>query len=96
MSGRVQGKIISVTPQGNLVSDINREQLLDAPRDERLVVRCDEHQTNGLFASGHKQPPFTLIALLTDNGRLELEIVEDNAQLMLGISLGEMIEVTWT
>ena len=34
-------------------------------------------------------------ALLGDRGMLELEIVGDSAQLMLGISVGEKVVVQW-
>ncbi|MGE3780927.1 MAG: SAM hydroxide adenosyltransferase, partial [Pirellulaceae bacterium] len=81
--------------QGNLVTSISAEQLAGAPRDERLMVRCDEHETNGVFDAGHAQPASTLIAVLNGDGQLELEIVGDSAKLMLGVPLGEAVEVRW-
>jgi S-adenosylmethionine hydrolase len=93
--GKVHGKVVAFSDQGNLVTDITAAQLADAPRDERLTVRCDEHETNCLFESGHQQPDSTLIAVIGASARLELEIVGDSAKLMLGVPLGEKVEVTW-
>jgi S-adenosylmethionine hydrolase len=93
--GKVVGKVVAFSDQGNLVTDISAEQLSSAPRDERLVVRCDEHETYCLFETGHQQPESTLIAVLNTRGRLELEIVGESAKLMLGVPLGEIVEVCW-
>ena len=95
VAGKVVGKVVAFSDQGNLITDISGEQLEHAPRDERLVVRCDEHETNCLFDAGHQQPAATLIALISSRGQLELEIVGDSAKLMLGVPLGEMVEVRW-
>ena len=95
MPGRIAGKIVAYSAEGNLVSDISAEQFAAAPRDERLVIRCDEHETNCLFEAGHEQPESTLIAILGASGCLELEIVGDSAKMMLGIPLGEKIVVEW-
>ncbi len=95
MPGQIVGKIVAFSQQGNLVSDITAEQLCDAPRDESVVIRCDEHETNCLFEREHQQPDTTLIAILGSSGRLELEIVGDSAKTMLGVPLGEPIEVCW-
>ncbi len=71
MPGTVEGKIVAVTDQGNLVSDIAASQLEQAPRDEQLVVVCDEHETHGLFDANHNQPESTFIAVLSEDGCLD-------------------------
>ena len=93
--GTVEGKVVSVTEQGNLVTDISPEQLNGAPRDEGVVVVCDEHETQGLFELGHDQPESTFIALIGESGCLELEIVGLSASIMLGIRVGEAVTVRW-
>lgn len=95
MPGQIVGKIVAFSEQGNLVSDIVAEQLGQVPRHDEVVVRCDEHETNGLFSADHRQPEFTLIAVIGASGKLELEIVGDSAKIMLGVPLGECIEVRW-
>jgi S-adenosylmethionine hydrolase len=93
--GKIEGRVVAIADNGNLVTDITAEQLRHAPRDERVSISCDEHLTQGIFAPGHVEPAMTFLALLTDRGTLELEIVGDNASLMLGIRAGEKVAVHW-
>ena len=95
MAGRIEGTVRSINESGNLVTDITADQLADVPRGEQVTIRCDEHETVGIFEIGHQQPPFTLIAVLGASGRLELEVVTDSAKIMLGVSTGEKVEVRW-
>jgi S-adenosylmethionine hydrolase len=95
LAGRIDGKVVSISESGNLVTDISGDQLADAPRDDQVTVRCDEHETLGIFDSNHDQPAFTLIAVLGGGGCLELEIVGDSAKMMLGVPIGEKVEVHW-
>ncbi|HRX78622.1 MAG TPA: SAM-dependent chlorinase/fluorinase [Pirellulaceae bacterium] len=95
MAGRIEGTVVSISESGNLVTDIKADQLADVPRDEQVTVRCDEHETLGIFDINHQQPPFTLIALVGESGCLELEIVTDSAKIMLGVRTGEKVEVRW-
>lgn len=92
---KIQGKIVAIGESGNLVTDIRAEQLTNAPRDDRVRIRCDEHETTGIFGADHDQPAATLIAILGQGGQLELVIVGDSAQLMLGVTVGEQVEVSW-
>lgn len=92
---KIEGKVVSINASGNLVTDIAVERLAQCPRDESLTVRCDEHQTVGLFGPDHKEPEMTLIALLAPGGTLELVIVGDSAKIMLGVSVGEKVTVEW-
>jgi len=95
LPGKVKGKVVSISAAGNLVTDIAADQLTDAPRDERLTVSCDEHVTQGLFDANHKEPPMTLLALLGEQGTLELCIVDDSAAIMLSVRPGEAVVVEW-
>jgi S-adenosylmethionine hydrolase len=95
VSGRIEGMVVSISESGNLVSDITVEQLAQVPRGDHVTIRCDEHETLGIFDVSHEQPPFTLIAIVGESGCLELEIVTDSAKMMLGVSAGEKIEVRW-
>ena len=95
MPGKLAGKVIAVSSEGNLITDIAAESLNGAPRDERIVVTCDEHQTSGLFPADHDQPEMTLIALIGERNLLELAIVGDSASIMLGVSTGAPVSVQW-
>lgn len=95
MPGKVEGSVVSVSETGNLVTDIGSDQLREAPRDEQVTVRCDDHETNGIFSPNHGQPEATLLAIIGSSGCLELEVVGDSAKIMLGIRVGERVQVTW-
>lgn len=95
MPEKIEGRIVQISDSGNLITDISRERLADVPTDERVQIHCDEHQTQCIFSQDHGQPDFTLIAVVGNSGNLELEIVGDSAKIMLGISLGEKVVVSW-
>ena len=95
MPQKIEGTVVSVSESGNLVTDIPCASLADAPRDATLSVRCDEHETVGLFSIGHQEPESSFLALFGESGFLELTIVGDSAQMMLGIQPGERVVVRW-
>ena len=95
MPQTIEGTVVSVGEIGNLVTDIPCAALASAPRDASVTIRCDEQETVGLFTSGHQEPDFSFLALLGDSGFLELTIVGDSAQTMLGIRAGERVSVQW-
>ena len=95
MPGKIEGRVISITSAGNLVTDITAEQLRPAPRDESVTISCDEHQTLGIFTRDHQEPESTLLAILESGGTLVLEIVGDSAAAMLGIRVGQKVVIQW-
>jgi S-adenosyl-L-methionine hydrolase (adenosine-forming) len=94
-SGKILGKVVEISADGNLITDITAEQLHATPRDVSVSISCDDHETNGIFTPDHKEPPFTFLALLGESGRLELVIVGDSAKIMLGVRTGTPVKVTW-
>ena len=95
MPGKIEGIIETVDSFGNLITNIEEEQLGDVPRDESVCILCDEHETQGIFQTYGDQPAMTLIALIGSGGRLELAIVDDSAAIMLGIRVGTKIVLSW-
>ncbi len=95
LSGKIEGEVVSIDSFGNLVTNITSEMLADTPRDETTVVRCDEHETLGIYQAYADQPEMTLIALIGSSGYLELAIVNDSAKIMLGVATGEKVTVSW-
>jgi S-adenosylmethionine hydrolase len=93
--GTIEGKVVAYGTEGNIVTDIAHAQLGAAPRDTSVTIRCDEHETVGLFAPDHREPEMSLLAILAPSGFLELTIVGDSAKLMLGVSTGERVIVRW-
>ena len=92
---KIEGTIITVASSGNLVTDISADRLKDVPRDESVTVRCDEHETVGIFRADHSEPESTLLAVIGASGNLELEVVGDSAHIMLGVAVGEKVVVQW-
>ena len=95
MPSQISGKVVAISPAGNLITDITADRLRGVPRDERVSIRCDEHETRGIFGQNHSEPASTLLALIGSEGILELEIVGDSAAMMLGVRKGETVEVVW-
>ena len=50
MPGRVEGTVRSIDSFGNLVTNIPADKLADAPSDGQVAHKCDEHETQGIFA----------------------------------------------
>jgi hypothetical protein len=82
VSGRIQGKIVEITTQGDLITDLLAEQLQGVGRF-------------GIFSLDHQQPPMTLVALLDPPGALRLHLVSDSAAMMLGVRVGADVVVSW-
>ena len=95
MAGSLEGKVVSISQDGNLVTDIPAASLRGVPTDDRVSVTCDGHITNGVFPIEHNQPAMTLLAMLGDSGHLELAIVGERASDFLGIRPGASIVVRW-
>lgn len=92
---RIEGEVVEVDSFGNLITNITDAMLADCPRDESVVVRCDEHETIGVYQTYSEQPPMTLLALIGSSGALELAIVDDSAKIMLGVGVGAPVVVKW-
>lgn len=92
---RVEGEVIEADSFGNLITNITEAMLEGCPRDESVVVKCDGHETLGIWRTYSDQPPMTFVALVGSSGELELAIVNDNAKIMLGVGVGAKVAVEW-
>jgi S-adenosyl-L-methionine hydrolase (adenosine-forming) len=92
---RIQGTVQSIDSFGNLITNIPADALVNVPRGEDVAITCDEHETRGIFQAYAEQPPMTLIALVGSSGHLELAIVDDSAAIMLGVTVGTPVTVSW-
>ncbi|MCE9604009.1 MAG: SAM-dependent chlorinase/fluorinase [Planctomycetia bacterium] len=96
MPGKIKGTVRSIDSFGNLITDVAADKLTDVPTEpDRVRIRCDEHETQGLFKTYADQPPMTLVAVIGSSGYLELAIVGDSAAIMLGVRAGAPISVEW-
>jgi hypothetical protein len=92
---RIEGEVIEVDSFGNLITNITRAMLAGVPSNDSVLVTCEEHETQGIFATFSDQPPMTFMAHVGSTGRLELAIVDENASAMLGVRVGAPVCVTW-
>ncbi len=92
---RIEGEVIEVDSFGNLITNITRDMLHGVPKSDIVVVTCEEHETQGIFATYSDQPPMTFMAHVGSTGRLELAIVDENASAMLGVRVGAPVRVSW-
>ncbi|MEX0939331.1 MAG: SAM-dependent chlorinase/fluorinase [Pirellulales bacterium] len=95
LTKRIEGEVVAIDSFGNLVTNITADMLEGVPTDESVSVRCDEHETQGIFKTYGEQPEMTLIALVGSSGQLELAIVNDSASAMLGVRAGEKVTIDW-
>ncbi len=95
MANRIDGKVVAVDDFGNLVTDITREMLAGAPNDDSVTIHCDGHETYGIVSAYADQPTMTLVAVVGSDNQLKLAIVDDSAKIMLGVDVGETVEIRW-
>jgi S-adenosylmethionine hydrolase len=93
---KIHGKIVQVSEDGDLITDISEAQLAGVSRttDTKIVVD-NEHETYGLFDANHNQPSMTLVAIVEPERPLRLHLVSDSASMMLGVTKGASVEVRW-
>jgi hypothetical protein len=95
VADEIRGRVIAVRQSGDLVTDITASRLAGVPRDERVSIACDGHVTAGIFPPDHGQPELTLLAVLGEQGVLELTLVGESATAFLGIQPGAVVTVRW-
>ncbi len=93
--GTLEGKVVSISDDGNIVTDIGADKFQGVPTDDKVTITCDGHVTAGIFPRDHDQPSMTLLALIGESGRLELALVDERASDFLGIRTGAPVIVKW-
>jgi S-adenosylmethionine hydrolase len=95
VANRIEGEVVEVDSFGNLITNITRAMLEGVPTDETVIISCEEHETQGIFATYSDQPTMTFMAHVGSTGRLELAVVDENASAMLGVRVGAPVRVCW-
>ena len=73
MAMRIDGTVVSITESGNLVTDIAAAQLEKARRGDGVTVRCDEHETLGIFDVRVAVHPEVIVTVRANIARSEEE-----------------------
>jgi len=93
-SGKLMGEILHVDTFGNLVSNIDGENLFQFIRGRPFVIRAGRkgiHQLKSGYWEGKRGEP---IALIGSGGFLEISVKEGNAQKVLKAKRGDSIQIS--
>lgn len=92
-NGRLVGEIDTVDTFGNLITNIDRDDLRRLGPLETLRVECCGHCLCGLRRTYGEGAPGELVALVGSHDRLEIAVVGGNAQRALAATVGEPVTV---
>jgi len=92
---RITGKVVSISPSGDAVTDLSHEMLRDVPSSDQTAIECGGHTTLGIYTVDHQQPEMTFLAVLSDSGFLELSLIGDSAAKFLGLKEGDPVAIKW-
>ncbi len=91
--GKLIGEILHIDAFGNLISNINEEQLFHFVKDHSFVIRIGKRDIKGLkkgYWEGKRNEP---MALIGSGGFLEISVKEGNAQKMLKVRKGDQVTI---
>jgi S-adenosylmethionine hydrolase len=91
----IKGKVVSISENGQAITNIGIDRLTGVPQDEQVSIACDGHSTSCIFPAEHGQPEMTFLAVRGSSGFLELALVGDDLQAFLGICPGSEVTVRW-
>jgi S-adenosylmethionine hydrolase len=92
--GELIGEILHIDTFGNLISNIDEQQLFYFVKDHSFVIKIGKRIIRGLekgYWGGKKNEP---IALIGSGGFLEVSIREVNAQRVLKVKRGDPIRIS--
>jgi hypothetical protein len=89
-----QGEVTHVDHFGNISTNIRVEHLGPAmEQKEKVIVRLNEHEINGLVNTFGERPVGELIALIGSTGNLGIAVVNGSALQRLGTKVGDSVKV---
>ena len=91
--GKLIGEILHIDAFGNLISNINEEELFHFVKDHPFVNRIGGRAIQGLkkgYWKGKRNEP---MALIGSGGFLEISVREGNAQKMLKVKKGDRVTI---
>ena len=95
MATTATGKVVEISSDGKLITDIDLAQVNAAVGNDETRVEFGGHETVGLFEEAHGQPETTMVASVGASGHVEIEIVGMDLAGMLGIPVGTQVKVQW-
>ena len=93
-NGKLSGEILHIDTFGNLVSNIDGEELFQFVRGHPFVIRAGGKGIREVKRGYWEGKKGELIALIGSGGFLEISIREGNAQKMLKAKRGDPIQIS--
>ena len=91
----IEGSVVMIDSFGNLITNIRDTMLATVNRTE-CKIRCRSHDIDGVATTYGDQPTTSLVTVVGSSGRLELAVVNGNAEQMTGAKVGDRVSVSWT
>ena len=91
--GKLLGEILHIDTFGNLVSNIDKENLFRFTKGQPLVIRAGGKTISGLKEGYWEGKKGETIALVGSSGFLEISVREGNARKMLKLKRGDQIAI---
>ena len=92
---RLEGRVVALNDQGDLITDIPASECASAPDQSEIRIQVGGHETIGIYSADHNEPVGTLIAIVDEKGCLSIGITGVNISEMLGIHVGETVNILW-
>ena len=93
-SSGVTGEVLFIDSFGNVITNINADELEAIGSASSLVVDCAGRKMRGVVPTYGAAMPGEIVALIDSQGRLEIARVGGNAAKDLQIGVGEAVQVT--
>lgn len=90
----IVGEVLCVDSFGNLITNIDFDELEALGHPAGLVIECGGHQIRGVVQTYAAALAGELVALIDSQGRLEIALVEGSAARELRIEPGEAVVVS--
>ena len=91
--GRLIGEILHIDAFGNLISNIDKEQLFHFVKDHSFVIRVGKRTIRGLKKGYWEGKRNEAMALIGSGGFLEISVREGNAQKVLRVKKGDQVTI---
>ncbi len=87
-----KGEVVHIDHFGNIATNLREEQLIDLSNN-RIQIKLNAIEINGLVKTFGDRPPGELIALFGSTGNLIVSEVNGNGAMRLGTRIGDVVEV---
>jgi S-adenosyl-L-methionine hydrolase (adenosine-forming) len=91
---QVRGCVLYVDSFGNLITNIDRQQVEQLSGRREMSISCARRTIRGIVRTYGRAAAGSLVALIGSNGLLEIAVVQGNAARQLGAESGQEVVLT--